>query len=286
MALSDQKIQDLIDDGYSFTAMDYIREAWAIFKKHAGSFIGFFIVFLFLTMFVSFIPFIGPIANYLVISPVGTVGFYIVAYMIQRKENFSFGDFFKGFEYVGPLMLMSLVLYGIYILVFSPTIISLYRSGVLEWYQNLLSDPMSGMDEMPPFTANNGIMLALNILPLLYFHVAYMWAPHFIVFQKKGFWDGLETSRKLITRQWFSVFRLMLAWMGIFIAITLVMGLLVGLGAVTSMFLSGFLIFALVVAMFCVLPVVFISYYTAFANVTGLLTEDEEKSDILDHLVD
>ena len=38
--------------------------------------------------------------------------------------------------------------------------------------------------------------------------------------------------------------------------------------------------------MFCLLPVVFISYYTAFAGVTGLLSEDEEKADILDHLVD
>ena len=32
--MSDQKIQELIENGYSFNAMDYIRESWDIFKKH------------------------------------------------------------------------------------------------------------------------------------------------------------------------------------------------------------------------------------------------------------
>jgi hypothetical protein len=121
---------------------------------------------------------------------------------------------------------------------------------------------------------------------LLYFQVAYMWAPHFIVFQKKGFWDGLETSRRLITRQWFSVFRLALVWIGIFILMGLGMALVIGLGAAASVVVGALLAFCLAIAMFCLLPVVFISYYTSFASVTGLLAEDEEKSDILDHLVD
>ena len=284
--MSDQKIQELIENGYSFNAMDYIREAWEIFKNHSGIFIGFFFVFIFISGFSGVIPVIGTFLNYLIISPVGVVGFYIVAYMIQRQENISFSDFFKGVEHVKELALMSLVLYGIYILVFSPTLISLYRSGVIDWYREFMANPLAAMEETPPFTTNNFMMLGLNILPLLYFQVAYMWAPHLIIFHKKGFWDSLETSRQLITREWFSVFRLVLTWIGIFLLLGLGMALLIGLGSATSMVIGGLLVFGLIIAMLCILPVVFISYYTSFASVTGLLSKDEDQSDILDHLVD
>ena len=240
--MSDQKIQELIDNGYDFHAMDYIREAWEIFKKNAGSFIGFFLLFIVISAFSGVIPVVGTIANYLVVAPIGMVGFYIVANLIQRQKNADFGDFFKGTQYIGQLALMSLVLIAIYALIFSPTIISLYRTGVIDWYRELMADPFGGLESTPPFTTNNFLMLGLNILPLLYFQVAYMWSPHFIVFHKKGFWESMELSRRLITRQWFSVFRLLLTWIGLFMLVGLFMALLIGVGSATSMVLGGLLV--------------------------------------------
>lgn len=287
--MSDQKIQQLIDDGYEFEAMAYIREAWSIFRKEPGSFIGFFLVFMVISGVAGLLPlYIGPLVNYLIIAPVGAAGFYLVAHMIKRGESFTFSDFFKGVEYVKPLALMSLVLYGIYILLFSPSLISLYQTGVIDWYREILQNPFQVSEDLtvPPFSRNNVLILLLNFLPLLYVQVAYMWAPHFIIFYKKGFWDGLETSRQLITRKWFSVFKLILSWIGIFLVIGLGMGLLISLGAVTSMVLSAVLIFFSMVAVILMLPIIYISFYTAFADVTSLMDEDGEQADILDHLVD
>lgn len=55
-----------------------------------------------------------------------------------------------------------------------------------------------------------GIFIALGlialIVPGIYLAVAYTFAPLFIVFGKMEFWDGMEFSRKLITKNWWNIF--------------------------------------------------------------------------------
>jgi len=55
-----------------------------------------------------------------------------------------------------------------------------------------------------------GIFVALGlvalIVPGIYLAVAYTFAPLFVVFGKMEFWDGMEFSRKLVTRNWWNIF--------------------------------------------------------------------------------
>lgn len=55
-----------------------------------------------------------------------------------------------------------------------------------------------------------GIFVALGlvalIVPGIFLAVAYTFAPLFIVFGKMEFWDGMEFSRKLVTRNWWNIF--------------------------------------------------------------------------------
>lgn len=44
------------------------------------------------------------------------------------------------------------------------------------------------------------------ILPGIYLSVGYIFAPFYIVFKGMDFWDAMETSRKLVHREWFSIF--------------------------------------------------------------------------------
>jgi uncharacterized membrane protein len=64
------------------------------------------------------------------------------------------------------------------------------------------------------YTLISGIFIALGfialIVPGIYLAVSYSFAPMFIVFGKMEFWDAMEYSRKLITRNWWSLFGLML----------------------------------------------------------------------------
>jgi uncharacterized membrane protein YesL len=74
------------------------------------------------------------------------------------------------------------------------------------------------------------------LLPGIYLAVAYGFANLLITDKQVAFWDGLETSRKTVTRHWWSVFGLMLLsipfiilglvclGVGIFVALPLIMG--------------------------------------------------------------
>jgi hypothetical protein len=67
------------------------------------------------------------------------------------------------------------------------------------------------------YTLIGGIFIALGLLALIvpgiYLAVAYTFAPLFIIFAKMEFWDGMEYSRKLITRKWWNIFGLILLLM-------------------------------------------------------------------------
>ena len=60
------------------------------------------------------------------------------------------------------------------------------------------------------WTLIGGIFIALGlvalIVPGIYLAVAYTFVPLFIVFGKIEFWDGMEFSRKLVTKKWWDIF--------------------------------------------------------------------------------
>lgn len=49
------------------------------------------------------------------------------------------------------------------------------------------------------------------IIPGIYLSVAYTFAIFFIIFEKLDFWEAMEASRKIVAREWFSVFVLVIA---------------------------------------------------------------------------
>ncbi len=67
----------------------------------------------------------------------------------------------------------------------------------------------------------------LFVIPGIYFSVVYLFALPFVYFKKKEFWDAMELSRKLITKEWFSFFGfiLLLALLNILGALAFGIGL-------------------------------------------------------------
>jgi len=82
------------------------------------------------------------------------------------------------------------------------------------------------------YTLISGIFIFLGFLALLapgiYLAVAYTFAVPFIVFGKMEFWDGMELSRKLITKKWWNLFGLvlLLALINVVGALAFLVGLL------------------------------------------------------------
>jgi hypothetical protein len=87
---------------------DYFKTGWELFKQYPGGFIGFFLVNAALALILSAIPFLGWLL-YFAVSPALIMGNFIVSAKLLQRQAPGFRDFFAGFQFFLPLLLLSLV---------------------------------------------------------------------------------------------------------------------------------------------------------------------------------
>ncbi len=255
------RIQQLIQDGYEFRFGDYIGKGFDLFKKNMGGFILFTVVFIVVYVVINFIPVIGAIANALIISPVLLVGAYLVAHKVDEGQATEFSDFFKGFDFVKQLAMTALFQSVIIYASLIPFALAVQNTGIFQWYMEAATNPMGAMDSMPELPMWSVILIA----PAIYLSIAYSWSYLFVAFYNMRFWDAMESSRKLISKKWLTIF-----------AFSIVIGLIVGVGAIL-----------LCVGIFATLPAALCMQYAAFKDVTQLERDSETSGDDLEqHLVD
>jgi len=249
-----QRLQRIIEEGYEFRFGEYVEAGFQIWKKNIAGFTGYAAVTLILIGFMGFIPIIGQLAS-LLLSPPLLVGFYIVAHRLHRGEAAEFREFFQGFDFFGPLVLINLVWTFFSLLLLMPMIYPLISN------MGALFDPTETPVLIPEAVPNWTFLL---LLPWLYLAIAWHWASQLVVFHGLGFWDAMETSRQIIQRQWFFVFLFFI-----------VLGILSVLGY-----------FALLIGVFFTYPMALCMDYAAFADVTRLMEGEADESDIVEHLVE
>jgi uncharacterized membrane protein len=86
----------------------YIKIGWEIFKQYPYGFIGFCLVNIIINLALNFIPVLGGLAAFAV-SPALAMGNFTVAAKLLQQHSPEFGDFFTGFNFFWPLLLVSLV---------------------------------------------------------------------------------------------------------------------------------------------------------------------------------
>lgn len=252
------KLQEVLETGYEFKLGDYISTGIDIFKKNIGVFVGYTAVFFLIVMVGSFIPFLGSIGLLVVTYPL-LVGFYLGAHKLHKNETLEFRDFFKGFDYIGQLLLMYLVTVLIVSIFLIPFFVSFFISITsLDSSDVLLDDNPFAVFSIFPFWT------FIFFLPMIYLGIAWMWAPFLIVFHKLSFWDAMMTSMKIVNKKFL---------------MTLVFAIIVGM-------ISSIGMVALFVGILLSYPAALCMQYAAFADITQLLkSEGEAQSDIVDHLV-
>jgi hypothetical protein len=87
---------------------DYFRTGWELFKRYPGGFIGFFLVNVIIALILCAIPFLGWLL-FVAISPALIMGNFIVSAKLLQGQAPAFRDFFAGFHFFLPLLLLSLV---------------------------------------------------------------------------------------------------------------------------------------------------------------------------------
>jgi len=86
------------------------------------------------------------------------------------------------------------------------------------------------------------------IIPGIYLTVGYIFTPFYIVFAKMDFWQAMESSRKLVHREWFSIFGFL---------IVLVLINILG-------------IMALGIGLLITIPLSYCALYAAFDDIVGV----------------
>jgi len=92
----------------SLPLSDYFKTGWGLFKLYPGGFVGFCLVNLVIQLALSRIPSGGVVASAVVSTPL-LMGNFIVSAKLLQGQTPDFRDFFAGFQFFLPLLLLSLV---------------------------------------------------------------------------------------------------------------------------------------------------------------------------------
>ncbi len=87
---------------------DYFKTGWGLFKQYPGGFVGFCLLNLLIQAAFHAMPYVGVVASAVVSAPL-FMGNFIVSAKLLQGQTPDFRDFFAGFQYFLPLLLLSLV---------------------------------------------------------------------------------------------------------------------------------------------------------------------------------
>ena len=233
----------LVENGYEFHLKKYINEGWDLFNKNAWGFFGFAILSTIITSMAGQVPGLGVFIQAFVGSAL-TAGFFIVANKLRNGESTEFGDFFKGFDDIQQLGFARLIIIGIVVAIM----------GIFAGYLFISTDFIHvvqdfSFDTLRDFFQNPEILMSSSalIIPMIYISVAYMFTVPFIVLGRMGFWNAMETSRKVITRNFFNF---------------LLMSLTIGLISIVGLLIFGIGVFATQAVSYCII-------YAAYMDIAG-----------------
>ncbi len=111
--MTEQKAIDHLDRALAksqFKFGQYISYGFDLWKKEAGAYIGFGIIYMIISLFASFIPIVGPLGSNLILVPCLTAGAYYFSHKTFKNKP-DFANFFSGFEKIGPLIIVTLLQY-------------------------------------------------------------------------------------------------------------------------------------------------------------------------------
>ncbi|MBK7762705.1 MAG: hypothetical protein IPI46_04945 [Bacteroidetes bacterium] len=245
-------IQQIETSRGTFSIETALSQGWKLVSPH----LLYYILGGIITMIISFatgiIPIAGTIANSLVISPCLMAGAIYVTWRISQGIAWTdFGDMFKGFNNLVPLMLatliqgiISLAIVALLLFNFVPQFIELYKlsSGTGSFNnKEEIQEIVMGMLSMKNFALFGIAMLLIGFLSLIW-----SFKTHFIVIYNMQGWQAMELSRKVVMQNFVSLLGLFIL-LGI---ILLISALPCGIGLLFTM------------------PWMIGSIYSAFAQIT------------------
>lgn len=203
MTYSNQNdLNAILQKDYTVDIGGFISRGWAIMQENMGGFIGFLVVTFLINIVLAFLPFVGSLASIIIGGPL-QAGNYIVAFKIGKRQPTEFGDFFKGFQnaYFLNIFLATLVISIFAGICFAPAIVVIFLAAATA---DVSGDAGAGM--LAVIGPLGFVLFLVGMVAAVFISVAYLFSIPLIVGKRMEFWPAMETSRKLLSKKWGSIF--------------------------------------------------------------------------------
>lgn len=266
-----KSITELEHEKGTFSIGQAIGDGWNLVSKHLGYYIGAGILAVLIGMGVGMVPFLGSLANNLVVSPCLMAGAIFITWQISKGHAWTdFGAMFKGFNYLMPVLVSTLIQGMISAAIallcffsFLPELIRLFELSQGSGAYNNQQEIAALAKEMF-FGGKALLLLLLFIIAMLLVNATWAFKTHFIVVYNMQAWPAMELSRKVCTHNIIPMVGLLVV-LGLII---LVSAIPCGIGLLFS------------------LPLSIGAMYSAFAQITGSDQPDEINSEMFDFMKD
>lgn len=226
----------------TFTLGEYISEGLSLWKKEAGPFIGFGLIYIIISGMAGVIPFLGTIANQIIITPALSAGAFIFAHSIHKAERKpDFGQFFDGFKYASEIVIAQLIYAFCMIVLLIPFFISVFSG----FFDMLDTDSLTIATE---FADSFSPWKMLLLFPALVAAFCFSYSIHFIVFYKLKAMDAIKYSFKFVSKHALPFIGLML---------------------ISMLFLLGGVL-CFIIGVFFIFTIIYTLSYASFKGVTRL----------------
>jgi hypothetical protein len=198
---------------------DCLSRSFELWKSDFLPLVGVTLLVLLVQMVVGFIPVLGMVSG-LFLKGVFYGGLFYYYLGKMRGEPREVGDAFAGFSKAFvPLMVATLLTSVIILLV---TAVCFFP-----WLAFAFNAILHRTVELPPFTPAMFAGLCVGLLALTYLSVSWAFVFALVIDRSLSPWTAMEVSRRVVSRQWFRVFFVML--LGGILAMLGILGLFVGI---------------------------------------------------------
>lgn len=262
-------IEQLQETKGTFSIGQAIGDGWNLVSKHLGYYIGAGIITFIIGVVAGMIPFVGGLANDLIISPCFMASAIFITWQISKGYGWNdFGLMFKGFSYATPVLVATLIQAAITVAIGLLCSFNLWPEILKLWELSQGNDVYENREEIEAiargvfFNTQNILLFALFLLSMLLIYAVWAFKIHFVIVYKMEAWPAMQLSRRVATPN-------LLRIIGLFI----VLGLILAVSAIPC---GIGLLFSL--------PLSIGATYSAFAQITGSDEPDEINNDMFDFM--
>ena len=211
---------DLIARAAPLDVFGCLSRSFDLWKSNFLPLVGVTVLVTVVQLIANMIPILG-IFSSIMLGGVFSGGLYYYYLGKMRGQPRELGDAFAGFSQAFvPLMLASLITFALVIAVMLPFAGAAFVMLI-----------KAGLNNQPPDFSSIGpaaiVGIVIAFLVLFYLSVSWIFSFPLIVDKKLGPWTAMEVSRRVVTKQWFRVFLVML--MGGILTMLGLFGFLIGI---------------------------------------------------------